>query len=294
MFSFFFFSSRRRHTRLQGDWSSDVCSSDLVRPRIGNLLDVVSAVAVIALRGLGVTEFGNFPVIGIEIGLGNLCVATPASGHDVELESILVGAADGVGGVAVGANRQRFIGLGYRGGMHALNKLLFDAMVAVTAGGGQVLRIHRRCRIGGRQFSMRRVATGTGGGHREAALQQALAVDALVVAGNNTVFRPGIEQGSLLAFAMAFGTKIGHVGREGERFRIVLAQNAVRAVAVLAGRSVGVALGMHLAVRAELVLLSDLGVAGSAINRVGDGFAGTYPRGVHLRVTLAAGDLQVT
>ena len=29
MLSMFFFSSRRRHTRLQGDWSSDVCSSDL-------------------------------------------------------------------------------------------------------------------------------------------------------------------------------------------------------------------------------------------------------------------------
>src|SRR2546426_5322347 len=29
----FFFSSRRRHTRLQGDWSSDVCSSDL-SPRV--------------------------------------------------------------------------------------------------------------------------------------------------------------------------------------------------------------------------------------------------------------------
>src|SRR5688500_20266934 len=28
----FFFSSRRRHTRLQGDWSSDVCSSDLPPP----------------------------------------------------------------------------------------------------------------------------------------------------------------------------------------------------------------------------------------------------------------------
>src|SRR5207248_5527208 len=26
---FFFFSSRRRHTRSYGDWSSDVCSSDL-------------------------------------------------------------------------------------------------------------------------------------------------------------------------------------------------------------------------------------------------------------------------
>src|SRR5438876_11486893 len=29
-FFFFFFSSRRRHTRWTGDWSSDVCSSDLV------------------------------------------------------------------------------------------------------------------------------------------------------------------------------------------------------------------------------------------------------------------------
>src|SRR5205085_6420457 len=28
---FFFFSSRRRHTRFDCDWSSDVCSSDLVR-----------------------------------------------------------------------------------------------------------------------------------------------------------------------------------------------------------------------------------------------------------------------
>src|ERR1039457_5044580 len=28
-FFFFFFSSRRRHTRFKGDWSSDVCSSDL-------------------------------------------------------------------------------------------------------------------------------------------------------------------------------------------------------------------------------------------------------------------------
>src|SRR5690348_5651807 len=26
----FFFSSRRRHTRWTGDWSSDVCSSDLI------------------------------------------------------------------------------------------------------------------------------------------------------------------------------------------------------------------------------------------------------------------------
>src|SRR5260370_16967596 len=29
IFVFFFFSSRRRHTRFKCDWSSDVCSSDL-------------------------------------------------------------------------------------------------------------------------------------------------------------------------------------------------------------------------------------------------------------------------
>src|SRR6266566_8421437 len=40
----FFFSSRRRHTRLQGDWSSDVCSSDLWL----NWLTILAAVAGIA------------------------------------------------------------------------------------------------------------------------------------------------------------------------------------------------------------------------------------------------------
>src|SRR5215211_7625289 len=34
-FFFFFFSSRRRHTRSLCDWSSDVCSSDLVDARAG-------------------------------------------------------------------------------------------------------------------------------------------------------------------------------------------------------------------------------------------------------------------
>src|SRR6266487_6417663 len=39
-FSFFFFSSRRRHTRWTGDWSSDVCSSDLsdLKPQAGGAL----------------------------------------------------------------------------------------------------------------------------------------------------------------------------------------------------------------------------------------------------------------
>src|SRR6266487_1738387 len=34
-FCFFFFSSRRRHTSWTGDWSSDVCSSDLDDAEVG-------------------------------------------------------------------------------------------------------------------------------------------------------------------------------------------------------------------------------------------------------------------
>src|SRR5690606_39988176 len=41
---FFFFSSRRRHTRFSRDWSSDVCSSDLGR---GGVVHVIRLAAVL-------------------------------------------------------------------------------------------------------------------------------------------------------------------------------------------------------------------------------------------------------
>src|SRR5216683_2563244 len=47
MFVFFFFSSRRRHTRSDRDWSSDVCSSDL--------LPVLMTPGVIQIVGTGKT-----------------------------------------------------------------------------------------------------------------------------------------------------------------------------------------------------------------------------------------------
>src|SRR5256886_9754127 len=37
----FFFSSRRRHTRFDCDWSSDVCSSDLEGPTSHDVVDAV-------------------------------------------------------------------------------------------------------------------------------------------------------------------------------------------------------------------------------------------------------------
>src|SRR2546430_4940488 len=39
---FFFFSSRRRHTRFDCDWSSDVCSSDLTTQQAEELIELAA------------------------------------------------------------------------------------------------------------------------------------------------------------------------------------------------------------------------------------------------------------
>src|SRR6266581_4837992 len=51
----FFFSSRRRHTRWTGDWSSDVCSSDLGLLVFGlvALLTGLISVSMLAVAGGG-------------------------------------------------------------------------------------------------------------------------------------------------------------------------------------------------------------------------------------------------
>src|SRR2546430_13433212 len=51
---FFFFSSRRRHTRFDCDWSSDVCSSDLDQLGLGSQLcrDQCLGDQMLALEGL--------------------------------------------------------------------------------------------------------------------------------------------------------------------------------------------------------------------------------------------------
>src|SRR2546430_13653270 len=48
---FFFFSSRRRHTRFDCDWSSDVCSSDL--PPINRIFRIILLISASSVyRGL--------------------------------------------------------------------------------------------------------------------------------------------------------------------------------------------------------------------------------------------------
>src|SRR5256885_11971572 len=59
--SLFFFSSRRRHTRLQGDWSSDVCSSDLFSPAIGAGAASVVGIALFVLLASPLRVLNNDP-----------------------------------------------------------------------------------------------------------------------------------------------------------------------------------------------------------------------------------------
>src|SRR2546426_8708083 len=55
---FFFFSSRRRHTRLQGDWSSDVCSSDLLHPGIPvSVAEIIAEGIACAREGAAIVHF---------------------------------------------------------------------------------------------------------------------------------------------------------------------------------------------------------------------------------------------
>src|SRR2546421_2003553 len=61
--STFFFSSRRRHTRSDRDWSSDVCSSDLTG---GNSTDIFHAGSIGGL--VGMQDAGGSIIGGVASG----------------------------------------------------------------------------------------------------------------------------------------------------------------------------------------------------------------------------------
>src|SRR5258707_2979314 len=72
---FFFFSSRRRHTRYWRDWSSDVCSSDLG----GNTLLPDALVAEMARDQTGGLALPNAPGFGFGLGFSVLRDAAQAA-----------------------------------------------------------------------------------------------------------------------------------------------------------------------------------------------------------------------
>src|SRR3989454_12043365 len=101
-FIFFFFSSRRRHTRLQGDWSSDVCSSDLSRDAslrgipVANQFDVIilgggPAGYVAAIRsaqlGMSTALIEKEKLGGVCVNIG--CIPTKALLHSAYVANLL-------------------------------------------------------------------------------------------------------------------------------------------------------------------------------------------------------------
>ena len=264
-----------------------------VRAGVGDLLDVVGAVAVVALGRLGVAELADLAVVGVEVGLGDLAVAPAALLHDVELEAVGVGPPDGVRAVAVVADRQLLVGLPQHLVVDASLELLLDAVVAPAAGLRHVRAVHARGRVRPRQDAVGGMAARAGGGHGEAALEQPLAVDALRVRLDDPVLRPLVPHRRLLALAVAARAQPGDVGGEGRRRALEPPQSPVRPVALRARWGVRVAVEEQLAVLAAGVLLGDLRVAGAAIHLRGDRLAGPPVRDVHPRVALRAGHLDV-
>src|SRR5256885_4237280 len=66
----FFFSSRRRHTILQGDWSSDVCSSDLCGSSSKNTVLMDAGVVADRKRG-GVDKADTCTVAKLRVQIGH-------------------------------------------------------------------------------------------------------------------------------------------------------------------------------------------------------------------------------
>src|SRR2546422_4212092 len=103
MFCFFFFSSRRRHTRCSRDWSSDVCSSDLKAhpaawmPNDGYAEPYTLATAYAsAARRLGATFATGCDVLDIRVADGRARGGTARqAGMVADVEAEAVGIAAG-------------------------------------------------------------------------------------------------------------------------------------------------------------------------------------------------------
>src|SRR5437870_11956554 len=94
---YFFFSSRRRHTRWPRDWSSDVCSSDLVesrdlaeRTRARKLKAHELSGATFSISNLGMFDVAEFSAIinppeGAILAVGSVRRVPVAEGDEVKV-----------------------------------------------------------------------------------------------------------------------------------------------------------------------------------------------------------------
>src|SRR5208282_1775927 len=147
-----------------------VCPAEM-RAGVGDREHIVRSMAVITLCRFRVPELRNLPMIRIKIGLGDLLVAASAGSHHGQPETVLIRAVDGMGGVAIVANRKWLAVPAHALGMDAVLELLLDAMVAPAAGVGHVVGVDTRRRIGSGKNLVSGVATGASRGHGQAVLQ---------------------------------------------------------------------------------------------------------------------------
>src|SRR5215210_8578992 len=120
---FFFFSSRRRHTRYIGDWSSDVCSSDLGL-----------ALAGLVLMGAASTSF-----TASTNSLLQLAALMPVRGRVMALWSVVYLGSTPVGGPIVGFVSEH---AGPRAG------LALGAVATLATGAGLLMAASRRKQAG--------------------------------------------------------------------------------------------------------------------------------------------------
>src|SRR2546422_10539583 len=123
MYCFFFFSSRRRHTRCSRDWSSDVCSSDLVNYLQAENSGTGAALGIIAAgtdtdisinmqpKGAGLLQANGVKVLTANTGVdlstnqsiggtktftGEIIVPTPTNSTDAATKSYVDNIAQGL------------------------------------------------------------------------------------------------------------------------------------------------------------------------------------------------------
>ena len=212
------------------------------RGRIGYGADIMSSVTVVALGGFHVTQLGDLAVVRVEVGFGDGLMTPAALVHDVEAEVGEIGAPDGVRGVAIAAHRQLLGGVGHLGGVNAGDERLVDAVMAPPAGGRHVAGVDAGTQVAGGELAVRGVAVGAIGRHRQPALQQPLAVNALLIIFHDIGLGAFITERRPLPRAVAIAAQGRNVARKGRRVGIVPAQDSVFAVTVRAGGRVRAAL----------------------------------------------------
>ena len=216
--------------RCEASWHCPQVSTTLRaaerRVRVGDRQDVVRPVAVVALGRAGGSQPRDLAVERIEEGGGLRSRGSDRTGPSSEngnrgcrcgLIVCDVWQFSHVGSFAVRFGVSRPVDAGPEG--------LLDPVVALPAGVGDVVRVYRRSRVVGRKLAVRGVAAGAGGRHHQAALEEPLAVNAVLVALDimsgtsansiRTAACPlSVRGGTCRAQGMGtFRAKVGEVGR---------------------------------------------------------------------------------